>query len=188
MTTQSSCTSIDEVSCIIPGLYLSGIAVARNPTKLAELRISRVVCCCMWTEFPPADEIPSIVYYRVDVEDMSREPIELFFDEASDFISESLENHEGVLVHCRSGVSRSSTLVLAFLIRDMGMRLFDAFFLLRSKRSIVTPNIGFMDKLLQLERTVIGTCSVSMPRYAQWYTSDSRPAIPDIEAADTVGN
>ena len=80
------------------------------------------------------------------------------------------------------------TLVLAFLIRDMGMRLFDAFFLLRSKRSIVTPNIGFMDKLLQLERTVIGTCSVSMPRYAQWYTSDSRPAIPDIEAADTVGN
>lgn len=184
MTTASSSTAIDEVSCIIPGLYLSGIAVARNSTRLADMGISRVVCCCMWTEFPPEDEIKSLVYYRVDVEDMSREPIEMFFDEACGFIAESLENHEGVLVHCRSGVSRSSTVVLAFLVRNMGMRLFDAFFLLRSKRSIVTPNIGFMDKLMQLERTTIGgSCSISRQRYAQWYTSDSRPAIPDIEAA-----
>ena len=188
MANSSSSTSIDEVNCIIPGLFLSGIAVARNPSKLSELGISRVVCCCMWTEFPPNDELKSIVYFRVDVEDMSREPIDMFFDEACDFISESLENHEGVLVHCRSGVSRSSTIVLAFLIRNMGMRLFDAFFLLHSKRNIVTPNIGFMDQLMQLERDTLGSCSVSRQRYAQWYTSDSRPAIPDIEAVSSGGD
>jgi predicted protein tyrosine phosphatase len=182
----SSSTSIDEVSCVIPGVYLSGIAVARNPAKLSELNISRVVCCCMYTEFPQSDEVKSITYLRVDVEDMSREPIDMFFEEASDFISESLENNEGVLIHCRSGVSRSSTIVLAFLIRSMGMRLYDAFFLLRSKRSIVTPNIGFMDQLMKLESaTHDGNISVSLQRYAQWYTSDSRPAIPDIEATPT---
>jgi protein-tyrosine phosphatase len=115
---------------------------------------------------------------------MSREPIELFFDEACDFISESLENHEGVLVHCRSGVSRSSTIVLSFLIKNMGMRLFDAFFLVRSKRGIITPNIGFMNKLSELEKSILGSCSVSIPRYSLWYTSDSRPAIPDIQASE----
>jgi len=177
----STSTSIDEVSCIIPGVYLSGIAVARNQSKLSELNISRVVCCCMWGEFPTSDELKSITYCRVDVEDMSKEPIEMYFDECCDFISESLENNEVVLVHCRSGVSRSSTIVLAFLIKSMGMRLYDAFFLLRSKRSIVTPNIGFMDKLKKLELSVHGNSSVSLQRYAQWYTSDSRPAIPDIE-------
>jgi hypothetical protein len=178
----SSSSSIDEVSCILPGLFLSGIAVARNTAKLKEFGISRVVCCCMPSEFPPADEIDGVGYYRVDVEDMSREPIDMFFVESSDFISDALENNEGVLVHCRSGVSRSSTIVLAFLIRCMGMRLYDAFFLLRSKRSIVTPNIGFMDQLMKLESTIHGVSSVSLQRYAQWYTSDSRPAIPDIEA------
>ena len=158
------------------------MAVARNPVRLDELNISRVVCCCMPSEFPLSDEIENILYYRVDVEDMSREPIDMFFEEVSDFIAEALENNEGVLIHCRSGVSRSSTIVLAFLIRNMGMRLYDAFFLLRSKRSIVTPNIGFMDQLMKLEMKVHGSTSVSLQRYAQWYTSDSRPSIPDIEA------
>lgn len=181
MVVTASSSSFDEVSCIIPGLYLSGIAVARNPVRLSELGISRVVCCCMWTEFPPSDEVPGVTYFRVDVEDMSREPIEMYFEEACDFVSESLENREGVLVHCRSGVSRSSTIVLAFLVKRMGMRLFDAFFLLRSKRNIVTPNLGFMQKLLAVEKNELGICSVSIPRYSQWYTSDSRPAIPDIE-------
>jgi protein-tyrosine phosphatase len=134
----------------------------------------------MMVEFPASDQVPCVTYCRVDVEDMSREPIELFFDEACDFIAESLENRESVLVHCRSGVSRSSTIVLSFLVKSMGMRLFDAFFLLRSKRSIVTPNLGFMGKLLVLEKEVLGSNSVSLSRYSQWYTSDSRPAIPDI--------
>jgi protein-tyrosine phosphatase len=181
MTTSASSTSFDEVSCIIPGLYLSGISIARNSAKLAELKISNIVCCCTWTEFPESDEVPGLPYLRIDIEDMSREPIELFFDEACDFIAESLENHEGVLVHCRSGVSRSSTIVLSFLVKSMGMRLFDAFFLLRSKRGIVTPNIGFMNKLLDLEQNTLGFKSVSIQRYSLWYTSDSRPAIPDIE-------
>ena len=182
MTSHASSSSFDEVSCIIPGLYLSGMSIARNPSRLAELRISHVICCCTWNEFPETDQLASVSYLRIDIEDMSREPIELFFDEACDFISESLDNHESVLVHCRSGVSRSSTIVLSFLIKRMGMRLLDAFFLLRSKRGIVTPNIGFMGKLLQIEQEALGTESVSIRRYSQWYTSDSRPAIPDIDA------
>ena len=184
MTTSASSTSFDEVSCIIPGLYLSGVSTARNSSRLAELKISHVVCCCTWTEFPESDQAANVSYLRIDIEDMSREPIELFFDEACDCISESLDNHEGVLVHCRSGVSRSSTIVLSFLVKTMGMRLFDAFFLLRSKRGIVTPNIGFMKKLLDLEAESLGSRSISIQRYSSWYTSDSRPAIPDIEERD----
>lgn len=174
--------AFDDVSCVIPGLYLSGVTVARDHTKLKDLGITRVVCCCLWTEFPQSEEISGITYYRVDVEDMSREPIDMFFEEACDFISESLENRENVLVHCRSGVSRSSTIILAFLVMSMGMRLLDAFFLLRSKRGIITPNIGFMDQLIKAEAmTHGGVASVSLQLYSRWYTSDSRPSIPDIE-------
>jgi hypothetical protein len=181
MNSRASNASFDEVSCIIPGLFLSGMAIARNPAKLSDFRITHIVCCCTWNEFPDTDHISGLTYLRVDVEDMSREPIDMFFDEACDFISESLDNHEGVLVHCRSGVSRSSTIVLSFLIKKMGMRLSESFFLLRSKREIVTPNIGFMARLLEAEKEVLGSTSVSLQRYSQWYTSDSRPAIPDIE-------
>ncbi len=179
--------AFDDASCVIPGLYLSGITVARDIAKLKELGITRVVCCCLWTEFQKSEEVPGISYYRIDVEDMSREPIGMFFEEACEFISESLENRENVLVHCRSGVSRSSTVVLAFLVISMGMRLVDAFFLLRSKRGIITPNIGFMDQLIKAEAKAHGATSVSLQLYARWYTSDSRPSIPDIELGAPPG-
>lgn len=42
--------------------------------------------------------VEGVEYFRIDVEDMSREPIDMFFEEGSDFISDSLENNEGVLV------------------------------------------------------------------------------------------
>ena len=47
----------------------------------------------------------------MDVEDISREPINLYFEEAIDFIDSFLKKEENVLVHCRAGVSRSAKAV-----------------------------------------------------------------------------
>ena len=44
------------------------------------------VCCCPYLEFTPEEECEDFVYFRVDVEDISREPIELYFEEAVTFI------------------------------------------------------------------------------------------------------
>lgn len=35
-----------------------------------------------------------------------------FFETVNDFISKALENNDNVVVHCISGISRSSTLVI----------------------------------------------------------------------------
>ena len=53
-----------------------------------------------------------------------------------------------MVVNCSAGVSRSATVVLAWLISRKEMTLFDAFTFLRSKRRFVYPNKGFWSLLI----------------------------------------
>ncbi len=52
-----------------------------------------------------------------------------------------------MLVHCRAGVSRSATIVLAYCMHDLGMKLKDCLKMVKEKRKIVDPNEGFMEAL-----------------------------------------
>ena len=52
-------------------------------------------------------------------------------------------------MHCVQGVSRSATLVIAFLMIKRHMTVQDALRLVRSKRE-VCPNPGFLQQLCQL--------------------------------------
>ena len=176
--TGSRATRTDE---ILPGLFLSGVDVALDEILLRKNHIQAVCICCRPSEGP--DRKDGLPFYRVDVVDSSREPVELFFQEAVEFVSAHRSADEGVLVHCRSGVSRSATIVLAYLLTEAGMPLLDAFHLVRSKRPVVTPNIGFMRKLIELEISISSSQpSLDLRKYADWYTADSnaRPAVPDL--------
>merc|ERR1712217_746207 len=130
---------------IIPNLYLGGVAAASDTQQLVQQGIRAVICCVRELEFPTSEFNKEVEYFRVDVEDISREPIELFFPEATEFVHSWLSREQPVLVHCRAGVSRSASVVIAYLIEYLGYSLHAAFFLVRSHRAVVTPNIGFME-------------------------------------------
>merc|ERR1711933_259194 len=166
---------------IIPNLYLGGVAAVADPTLLVAQGISAVCCCLRALEFPAKDFSKDLEYYRVDVEDMGREPIELFFPEATEFIHSWVSREQPVLVHCRAGVSRSASVVMAYLMTYQGYSLHDAFFLVRSRRSCVSPNVGFMEKLCDYEEAQQDTdTTVDVNKYISWYTTEARAAVPDL--------
>jgi len=55
----------------------------------------------------------------------------------------------GVMVHCQMGVSRSSTIVISYLMKSQGMDLQDAYTLVKTKRSVVKPKKNFLRELIQ---------------------------------------
>ena len=57
-----------------------------------------------------------------------------------------------VLVHCLAGMSRSATIVIAYLIATTPMTVGEATEFVRSKRKIIRPNHGFVKQLEQYER------------------------------------
>ena len=57
---------------------------------------------------------------------------------------------------------RSTTLVLAYLMKYKNMSLKDAYNLVKSKRKIIKPNPGFWSQLVEFEKEVFGKSSVQM--------------------------
>mmetsp|Transcript_94602 Transcript_94602/g.267407 ORF Transcript_94602/g.267407 Transcript_94602/m.267407 type:complete len:196 (-) Transcript_94602:202-789(-) len=166
---------------ILPYLYLGGVDAVADTGCVVEQGIRAVVCCLREVEYPDKDFNKDLEYYRVDVEDISREPIELYWPEATQFIHSWVSREQPVLVHCRAGVSRSSSVVMSYLMTYQGYSLHDAFFLVRSRRSCVSPNIGFMEKLCDYEEAQQDTeTTVDINKYIAWYTSEGRQGIPDL--------
>jgi len=68
-----------------------------------------------------------------------------------DIIDTYLQNGQKVLVNCFAGVSRSSTIVIAYLMYRYSLLLEEAFRFVKSKRIIIQPNAGFIAQLKHLE-------------------------------------
>jgi len=96
----------------------------------------------------------TIKYHRVPVQDTWHQNITEYFDDAFRFIAEAHANGSAVLVHCRAGISRSPTVVLAYLMQREGMSLNDAYTVLKRVRPCVSPNLDFMGQLVQYEQTL----------------------------------
>uniref|UniRef100_A0A915L1A0 protein-serine/threonine phosphatase n=1 Tax=Romanomermis culicivorax TaxID=13658 RepID=A0A915L1A0_ROMCU len=75
------------------------------------------------------------------------------------FINRAKENNSAVLVHCKKGISRSSSTVIAYAMKSYGWSLGEALNYVKQRRNCVTPNKGFMEQL----KTYQGILAASSP-------------------------
>jgi protein-tyrosine phosphatase len=76
-------------------------------------------------------------------------PILHFFDEAVEWIDSKRKDGHNVLVHCHAGVSRSATIVVAYLMRFKGWTAIEALSYVRLRRERAKPNASFWNQLLE---------------------------------------
>ncbi|KAJ7477688.1 protein-tyrosine phosphatase-like protein [Mycena latifolia] len=98
----------------------------------------------------PANEGDGFTRMSIPVQDWPDEELFTHFKATNAFIDHARKTSgEGVLVHCLQGVSRSATIVAAYLmashppIHDS----VSAIEFLQAQRSIVQPNWGFLEQL-----------------------------------------
>jgi len=148
---------LQELARITPiyegSLYLSG-APPITEENLHNLGITMVICALTSYEetllgFTYPEDI-RVTYIRAG--DLETVHLHLWFETAARVINEELAKGGKCLVHCAAGVSRSVSLILAYLIKCRSMNLPDAFRFVREKRTIVRPNRGFVQQLLEFEK------------------------------------
>lgn len=136
-------------STILEGkLYLSCDMVPENREVLERYQIKSIVVALSMEELIHYPYHPSpLTYCLVPIQDSRNEPIETYFEQCCQFIDDT---PGAVLVHCAAGVSRSATLVIAYLMKRKGMPFLEAYSFVKERRPIIRPNEGFLIKLQAL--------------------------------------
>eukprot|EP01061_Rhynchopus_euleeides_P034139 TRINITY_DN57855_c0_g1_i1.p1 TRINITY_DN57855_c0_g1~~TRINITY_DN57855_c0_g1_i1.p1 ORF type:complete len:397 (+),score=66.20 TRINITY_DN57855_c0_g1_i1:157-1191(+) len=93
---------------------------------------------------PPAPLRQQFICYQVVVNDTCDANIEAYFERAFAFIDKALDAKGKVLVQCQKGISRSATLVIAYLMQYHKWPFEKAFDFVKERRSIINPNLGFV--------------------------------------------
>lgn len=129
-------------------LYLGNREDACNLRGLEAVNVTHIVRLCPGIEF---DDFPSINYLKIDILDAPGADIKSAIALACPFIDNAIASGGTVFVHCAAGVSRSATVVMAYLMRSEKLDVDDAVNAVSVARPCVSPNIGFMIALYELE-------------------------------------
>ncbi|KAJ3102097.1 hypothetical protein HDU96_009763 [Phlyctochytrium bullatum] len=73
------------------------------------------------------------------------------FTRAFSYIDAAVSQHLPVLVACQQGVSRSASLVMAYVMAAKNMGVQEAYAFVKERSPSVCPNVGFMAQLVEFE-------------------------------------
>ena len=137
-------------SPILKWMFLGTFKNANNIEEIRILGIKYILNCAI--EIKPKNLPKDIKYCQLNISDSSSSDITKYFEPAFSFIELARKKNQKILIHCKLGVSRSPTILIGYLIKYMGYSTKLALDFLKSKRSQVHPNSGFISQLYSFER------------------------------------
>jgi protein-tyrosine phosphatase len=152
-------------------VYLGSKVDASNQAHLQHLGITHVLNCtaeipCHFEDDRLEDGVtPAFTYHRIDgLADEVSVAISDHFAAAFAFLDAARAANKRVLVHCQEGISRSSTITIAYLMsrytrttpegKQEPLSLHDAYHWVKANRKQVFPNLGFWRQLSNFELTL----------------------------------
>jgi len=135
---------------IVPGfLFLGAYLHAYIPKVLDSLGISKIINV---TPEPHEEELLArFGNYQIQIADHQSMDIKQHFVETVEYIKECKKKGEKVFVHCQKGISRSASIVLAYLVAGENLTLSESYTLTKQARKFIKPNKGFAKQLGEFE-------------------------------------
>ncbi|KAJ2956765.1 hypothetical protein NQZ79_g7437 [Umbelopsis isabellina] len=149
---------------VIDGLWIGGFTAAESLHFLEKEGIRHILSL---GHFKPHHTDKGIDNKIIVILDAPQQNIVQYFDETFEYIHGILESGERVLVHCVAGVSRSATIITAYLMRLKQIRYKAALAMLKRVRPFVSPNDGFLEQL-RLYQTMGNRVDVDHPEYKKF--------------------
>ena len=142
-----------QISEILPGLYLGSSRDAENLELLKERQIKTIINIS--TTLPCYFEKENIFEYRqLPCHDSPNQNIIQYFETTFEYIHQQLSANRNILIHCQAGISRSPSFIIGYLMRCYSKTFDEAYNYVRSKRSIVSPNLNFVGQLTKYQQTL----------------------------------
>jgi protein-tyrosine phosphatase len=134
---------------------VTGNYATQDPHVLDELGINTVVSILTEYEYDDymitQDDFPNMEWHRLVLDDETNEDISKYFYMVHLIIQSALKEKKRILVHCAAGISRSASLVIAYLMIENKWTYEEAYHYLQKRRPQINPNSGFVKQLKKLE-------------------------------------
>lgn len=141
-----------KITPIIDNLFLSCCFINENALKQNKID-------CIVKMYKHNDDLykyyPNITYLEIDALDVPEYRISKDFVKCFKFINDNIKQNKNVLVHCHAGISRSSTIIIMYLMVKYKITIEKAYEYVKSKRSIIRPNNGFYNELNRLDKFLL---------------------------------
>uniref|UniRef100_A0A8C4GZ73 Protein phosphatase Slingshot homolog 1 n=1 Tax=Dicentrarchus labrax TaxID=13489 RepID=A0A8C4GZ73_DICLA len=157
---------MDKATLIFDHVYLGSEWNASNLEELQETGVGYILNVTREIDnfFPGTFSYHNIRVYDEDATDLLAH-----WNDTYNFIVKAKKNHSKCLVHCKMGVSRSASTVIAYAMKEYGWSLEKAYNFVKQKRSITRPNAGFMRQLAEYE----GILDASKQRHNKLWHPDA---------------
>ena len=144
-----------------PSLYLGPRSAASSIPFLTGNAITHVLSIgpC------PSKKVEGVIYYRLSLDDSASASISKVVVAACEIIDGAIGSKKGtgkILVQCQVGISRSPTIVAAYLMMRKGMTLKAALGKIVRVRPQISPNTGFLQQLKAMEVEIYGSSSLDV--------------------------
>ncbi|GAW78969.1 protein tyrosine phosphatase [Plasmodium gonderi] len=141
----NSCSEIFEKR-----LFLSGYKFACNIFNLRKKKITHIINMA-GNECPNKFQ-DTLLYRTYHLKDDIQEDIFYILLDVTYFIETVLNTNEKnkILVHCNKGISRSVIVIIFFLMNRLNLKFSEAFEIVKKRRQLSNPNLGFVTQLLRV--------------------------------------
>jgi protein-tyrosine phosphatase len=137
------------MSLVTEQLYIGNISNATNKKWLEYHKITHIVNTAVELNnyFPK-----NYTYLNLFLEDNPYQSLYKVFEKSYIFIQNAILNGGIVLVHCYAGISRSSSIVIYYLMKSQGWDCYWAYEYLKQQHPKTEPNMGFCKQLVDVSK------------------------------------
>lgn len=135
-----------NVGNVLEFLYFGSQDVACDPDILNSLRITDILSVGVTVPMYKGFKYKFIEAYDLPSFDMKN-----IFNECFFYIENIRLLNRRVFVHCNAGISRSPTIIIAYVMKHLNISFEDSFKLVKETRITANPNAGFISQLKDYE-------------------------------------
>lgn len=140
------------MSQVYENLWIGPANVAREKDFLLDTNITVIVNCAEEESINRYPLLSSLFTVHVPLIDDEEPHAREMILKGAEFIQIYLQQGKNLLVHCKAGISRSATVILAWMIIYKNIPFDTAYRFLQEKRPIIRPNDFYIQLLKGLEK------------------------------------
>jgi len=133
---------------ILPKIYLGSKDDSAEVERLKEIGITHILCLTDGK----SHKVDGCKLLTVVMNDNGNSQLKDILKRSSQFIKESQQKGNKLLLHCNRGENRSPTLLIAWLMSTKEFDFYNAYNLVKKARPIIRPHKSYVDQLRELDK------------------------------------